>query len=165
MSDKKTVYKAVLDTIKNSVGTRAKTYRTGDPIIIARSDLPMVYVRNQSTDLDLNATGMDLRSRSIEIGVVISKLENVTTNIYENENADEILHSLVEGVDAATNTYRTDSVVGAIRKDFTFGNSVVNVRDVNIIYRADAGRNDTMVTEEAIITMTTEERIVVNNRT
>lgn len=165
MSDQTTIYKAVLDVIKAAVGDRIKTYRTGDPIVMAKSDLPMLYVRNASTSVQLDATGLDLRERSLEIGVAVSKLENIQDNAYEKDNADDVLHSIVEGIDDATGTYRLDSVVGALRKNFTLSSRVVGVPSMTIIYRPDPTRSATMITEEAVITMDAQERISVTNRT
>jgi len=155
----------IIDTIINLLKTQFKdyfhAYYFGDPIMIPAEEMPCVVVYKKSGAVGFGYTGSDENTEEIIIQVVTNKKDEIG-NPAKEYTAHRKLMELIEGRDATTGEYLANSIMGVIRKNTTFGNTIIN-QIVRPEYVIDMRDKDTF-TNECSIRLEITETILVSNR-
>jgi hypothetical protein len=115
----------ILDLLKTNFGSALiKSYYYGDPLLIPEANLPAVCVVKESGDSQTGYTGFDRITENIQIRILLNKKDDIGAS--DDIDLTQVhLEQLIEGRDDTTNQYVTQSVMGVLRKNITFGNSTV----------------------------------------
>ena len=114
---------AIINLLKTNLGlSRFKKWYHGDPIYLPKSALPCLIVQPNETRIDTETTAQDKLIHTVTIIVAVSKREEFGKTP-DAVVAQLILEDLMIGVDATTEQYDLNTVVGILRKNFTMPES------------------------------------------
>lgn len=138
-----------------------KEFYEGDPIDIPKASLPCMIIETQAGRTNLDATSTDRFQTQINIRLVFSKSDDFGAS-GDRDLTERKLRLLVEGRDRSTNQFLPNSVLGALRTNFTLRSNLIE-NDIDWEYNIQPRPNMT-VTSEALVQVVAIERIIVPNR-
>jgi hypothetical protein len=150
------------NVIEDKFGDTFNAYFIGSPDIIPNAAMPCIVFHKIAGKVSLGATMTD----DLVEQVLIHILVNGKSGFGSPDNDDTVerqLFTLVEGRDPSTGNYLPTSIMYAIRQNLTLSSTVIN-HDEEMNYNITE-RPDQPSIQEAIITVTIYERIIVANRT
>lgn len=157
----KDVVTRVMDLMKVTFGDTFNAYYEGDPIMIPKANLPCVIIETQAGRTQLDATSTDRFQSQINIRLAFNKEDDFNASDTQ-DLTERKLRTLVEGRDPNTGQFLANSVVGALRINFTLGSNLIE-NDIDWEYSPQP-RADGLVTSEALVQIVAVERIIINNR-
>lgn len=140
-----------------------KAFFDGDPVWIPTSMLPCIAVVTEQSDTVEGAIGIDELKQTISIRVIVN-LSTYAGGSMTVETAHQAIKAFVEARDD-NGQYKDKTVVGALRRNFTLGNSLVG-QNISVKYDIlTEGRvtdsKKGQLTEEAHITFTAKQLVPV----
>ena len=150
----------IIKLIKENINSSIKIIHRGNPDNLNASMLPLVYVSGDDTEGKAGPTQMDDLTHTFTIGIILDRRSGIGGVLNENVSHRQI-RELAEGKNS-NGTYRDDSVIGILRKNFTLENSAYN-QIFTIRYRLRLSKD--LITEEARITARISELVSVPQRT
>lgn len=150
----------ILILLKESLSNDIRTFYQGNPLNLASSMIPVIYVEANGTDTEVGATGMDSVVHTITIGLIYDKRGEMGKPMNENV-ANRTMIEIMEGRNESNNQYSETSITGILRKYFTLNQSVNN-QLLSLKYGM-VNKND-VVYDEARITFSVSELIQVPSR-
>lgn len=151
----------IRELLRTTFGGYFKQYYEGDPLLIPKANLPCVIVEKIATGIETGATGTDEMSSQISLSLVFNKEDDYNSN-EDTNSTEKKLRELVEGRDADTGAYSANSVLGALRRNITLGQVILD-EDVTVTYLLQP-REDDVVTSEASISISCRERVLIPDR-
>lgn len=165
MNQENPQYSSVLDRIMSlmraTFGERFNAYYEGDPIDIPSANLPCMIIELSSGRTELDATSTDRFQSQVNIRLVFNKADDFGASD-SVDLTERKLRLLVEGR-GVTGEFSPDSVLGALRKNFTLASRLIE-NDIDWEYNIQPRANN-VVTSEALVQVVAVERIIVPNRT
>jgi len=164
MGYKKTFSEVILNLLQTNLSTVApfKQYFDGDPVAIPQTLLPCVCVLKTATDYkNQPATGTEERTHSCTIRLVFNKKDEF------GKSSNEVVlqktaENIVEGVNETNNQLHENSIMGVLRRNYTFGGfSITN--EARVDYGISTSRPD-LITFEVDITINADERLLMPTR-
>lgn len=151
----------IMTVMRNTFGTNFKAYYEGDPLQIPKANLPCVIVEAQAGRVDLDATTTDRLQSQINIRLVFDKADDYNASP-EQDLTERKLRRLVEARNPETNQFLPNTVLGALRVNFTLGSNLIE-NDMDWEYDLQP-RAEGVVTSEALVQIVAVEKILVPNR-
>lgn len=151
-----------LETIRDQMGTTFKQYFNGLQDDIPDSLMPCVMATSDGAATEAGATGIDRMDEDVTIIVVLNKKSYLGAS-QEISFADLQLRRWIYGQNPTTTAYLPQTVMYALRYNFTLDNNVVDNRIDFEFYSAQRGAQT--MTRECLLTLTVRRNIVVNSRT
>jgi hypothetical protein len=136
-----------------------KKFYYGDSLEIPPSELPCVAVDLLKTS-DVGPTGMDSIIQTVRVSLIYNKRDDFTTAATSEVMGVRALESFAQGIDSASAEYEQDTILGILRKNFTFDSSTQN-QTVEIEYGVG---NRGILTAECQMTFTIASQREVSNR-
>lgn len=169
--DKQQSYQLVSDRlmnlIKENFGAYFKTYYIGAPEQIPESALPACIVQTVRGAGEVDATMTDITTEETVINLVANSKDGFAASD-DDDTVMRQLQVLVQQIDPATNTYSTSSILGVIRSNLTLDSTIIN-SDVKWDYGQNPRVNETgdpiSSLCEAVVSVTTTQRVLIPNRT
>lgn len=159
---KKTISDIILDLFRDTFKQGPfKLFREGDPIIFPQSSLPALVIHEDNTSYDNGPTGHDEILHEITIQVVFNKKDELgmpTGEVTLTRTIDDI----VQARDSVTGDFKTDTILGVIRRKITLGN--ISVNNEVTVEKGVIPRSVTLTTEEAHIRIRVTELQAIANR-
>ncbi len=150
-----------MELIKDEQGfAYFKKFYYGDPLEIPTNDMPCVAIELLKTQIDVGPTGMDNVVQTVRISLIYNKRDDILNVSGSEVTGARSLEALAQGIDPVSSEYESHTILGILRKNFTFGNSVHN-QTIDIEYGVG---NRGVLTAECQITCTIESLRTVNNR-
>ncbi len=152
----------VLDLLRDAFGDQFEQYYNGDPEEILEVNLPCIMVSETQGAIDYGATGTDNVTETVRITIALNKKDDLGGS--EDTDLTELkLRQLVKAQDPDTGEYIPETIMYALRTHISMGGSVLRSRietdfDVNI-------RGETVVTQEAYVTVYIDRLAIVPSRT
>ena len=153
--------------LKERFGAYFTTYYIGTPEQIPESALPALIIQTVRGGVDTDATMTDVISEETIINIVANAKDGFAAGD-DNDNVMRQLQILVQKIDPATGSFSDSSILGVLRHKLTIDSTVIE----NSI-RWDYGQNPRYNQDndplpslcEAVISVTTTQRVFVTNRT
>lgn len=155
------VFTRIMKLMKDTFGDTFKAYYEGDPIQIPKANLPCIIMETQAGRAQLDATSTDRVQSQINIRLAFNKEDDFNASDTQ-DLTEKKLRIMVEGRDPANGQYLSNSVVGALRANFTLSSNLIE-NDIDWEYSPQP-RPGGLVTSEALVQVVAVERIIVNNR-
>lgn len=159
---KKTAIDKVTELLKDNFGDYFKAYFEGDPLDIPESLLPCIVVEKLNGPVSQTMTGIDNLNSTILIKVIHNKKDDFGAPNGEVDLTERKTRLMIEGRDATTGYYATNSILYILRHNFTLDNTVVD-NMLDVAYDLDSRPNDVFTTE-GYVTLNVEEQVIVNSR-
>lgn len=159
---KLTAVDKVKSLLKAQFGDYFKAYFEGDPVDIPESLLPCVVVQKLNGPVDQTMTGIDNLRSAILIKIIHNKKDDFGAPSDDVDLTERKNRRIIEGRDATTGYYLTNSIMYILRHNFTLDNTVVE-NEIDIAYDLDVRPND-IITTEGYVTINVEEQVVVSSR-
>lgn len=155
------IIKELRDLLEDNVHPELKRpFYYGDPIAIPESSLPTVAIDPLKGETVQGPTGHDEHLKNIIIKVIVDKRKDIGKGGGEVVATQE-LEKYVEEIDETTGRYKTDTILGILRKNLTLEKTVV---DQGISWEYRVAEREDITTEECWITIDTRRIIEVQNR-
>jgi len=155
------VFTRIMTLMKTTFGDTFKAYYEGDPMEIPKANLPCIIMETQSGRAQLDATSTDRIQSQINIRLIFNKEDDYNASPTQ-DLTEKKLRIMVEGRDATSGEYLPNSVIGALRVNFTLRSHVIE-NDIDWEYSPQPRANG-LVTSEALVQVLAVERIIVTNR-
>lgn len=162
MTTKLTPAQVVCNYLKDEFGSTFRAYFIGDPIQIPEVKLPCMIIEPVDETSALLATGLDDVTQNLRIRVVVNKKDDYQRAVTNEVLWLERLQLMVSGRDENTNEYLENTVIGVLRKFLTLGGRFWS-SNLTVRYTQQP-RPSQMITEEAVISLTLRERLVISDR-
>lgn len=137
-----------------------KPFYFGDPLHIPSSMLPTVAVDLLSGESPQGATGHDEQRETLVIKVLVDKRVDLNKSPGEVVALQNLI-KYVEELDETTGQYKTDTIIGILRKNLTLEKTSIG-HDISWEYSV-VERED-ILTAECWITISVDKIIEVPNR-
>lgn len=157
----KDVMTRVMNLMKATFGATFNAYYEGDPIQIPKANLPCMIIEVQAGRVQLDATSTDRFQTQINIRPVFDKSDDFGASDTQ-DLTERKLRVLVEGRDPSTGQFLPNSILGALRTNFTLQSNLIE-NDVDWEYSPQPRPGD-LVTSEALVQIVAIERIIVSGR-
>lgn len=151
----------IMNLMKATFGGNLKAYYEGDPILIPKANLPCLIIESQAGKVDLAATSTDRFQSQINIRLVFNKADDFNASD-QQDLSERKLRKMVEGRDPATNQFLPNTVLGALRSNFTLSSNLIE-NDIDWEYALQP-RAEGVVTSEALVQVVAVEKIIIPNR-
>lgn len=155
------VFDRIMKLMKDTFGDTFKAYYEGDPIEIPKANLPCVIMETQAGRTQLDATSTDRLQNQINIRLAFNKADDYGASDTQ-DLTEKKLRIMVQGRNPANGQYLPNSVVGALRTNFTLSSNLIE-NDIDWEYSPQPRPNG-LVTSEALVQVIAVERIIVANR-
>ncbi len=156
------VTKEVLDLLETNAHPDLKRpFYFGDPILIPASKLPTVAVDPLRGESPQGPTGHDEQSQELIIKVIVDKRQDMGRGGGEVVGTQNLIRYVNE-LDETTGRYKTDTIIGILRKNLTLEKTSI---DQNISWEFRVAEREDVLTEECWITISVTKIIEVQNRT
>lgn len=153
----------VLRLMKDTFGDMF-TYYKGEIINIPEMMLPCCMVSVPKTSINTKTSAHDSVQESIIIILVLNKKDDVNGS-QDTDLTEYRLQKLVYGQDPSTAQYLPQTVMYAVRKNFTMNNDTIeNNVDIDFTPNLRGSTENPIETQEAYITISLERLILVPNR-
>lgn len=133
----------------------------GDPIAIPQSMLPSIVVETTSASTLPAPTGYDKWQENLVIKVVMNKKDDFQGDLTTNETYKKI-KKIIQGRASSTGEFHPESIMGALRKNFTLENVLVH-QEVNVDIGL-AERTAELTTAEGHIAFVVHQLIPIGQR-
>lgn len=150
----------IIEQIKDLIPGTKEVF-DGDPYAIATSQLPALMVETDGGTVRTGATGMDKKGETITIKYVMDKRTDFGSSSKANENYKH-LKRIVWARDPNTKTWKEETLMYALRQNFTLDNVVVS-QEVDVDFPV-VPRPDDVLTIEAHVTFRATENVPVISR-
>jgi hypothetical protein len=148
--------------IEEQFGSLFHVYFIGSPDVIAEAAMPCVVFHKIAGRVTVGATQSDNLTEQVLIHILVNSRDGFGSPD-SDDTVERQLFTLVEGRDPTTGYYLPHTIMYAIRKNLTLSSTVIN-HDEEMNYNVTE-RPDQPNIQEAIITVTIYEQILVPNRT
>lgn len=132
----------------------------GDPLHVPESLLPTVSVDIETGESPLGPTGHDEQTQRLMIKVLVNKKHDLKKAPKEVVATRKLIE-YVEEIDENTGQYKTNTILGILRKNLTLESTSIG-NDISWEYGV-VERED-VLTAEAWITISVSKNIEVSNR-
>lgn len=151
----------IMNLMKATYGGNFKAYYEGDPLVIPKANLPCMIIEAQAGRVDLAATSTDRFQSQINIRLIFNKSDDFNASDTD-DLSERKLRKMVEGRDPVTNQFLPNSVLGALRTNFTLRSNLIE-NDIDWEYNLQP-RAEGVVTSEALVQVVAVEKIIIPNR-
>ena len=152
----------IIQLFKDNLGSSTiKQYFFGDPIAIPKSMLPCIIVDEEDTSYELGPTSFDEITHNLLIQIVFDKSMDYGKPSNEVGVLRE-LQELVQGRDETTRDFKTNTILGILRKNVTINNLVLQT--IPSVQFGVVPRPQDTTTQEAHIRLQVQELQHVANR-
>ena len=133
----------------------------GDPLLIPESMLPTIAVDIMSGESPLGPTGHDEQLETLQIKVLVDKRQDMGQKSNEVVATQQLI-KFVEEVDSSTGRYKTNTILGVLRKNISLGKTSIG-NDMSWEY--GVVERESILTAECWITINVGKIIGVQSRT
>lgn len=138
-----------------------KEFREGDPIIFPASMLPALFISEPVTEYSEGPTGFDKISHQILIQLVFNKKDEFGAP-QGVATLDQTMDRYVHGRDATTGDLTDNSILGVLRRHYTFNGMIIHQEAR--VEKYTLPRSQELWTTEAQVRITVEEEQAISSR-
>jgi hypothetical protein len=161
MSSESTI-KEIISLLEENVHEDLKRpFYFGDPLQVPSSMLPTVAVDMVSGESPQGPTGHDEQLETLQIKVLVDKRPDLGRSSGKVVALEELI-KFVEEVDSSTGRYKTNTILGVLRKNLSLEKTSIG-NDISWEYGVLERQN--ILTAECWITINVKKIIEVQNRT
>lgn len=157
----------IMDLLRERFGAYFTTYYIGTPEQIPEAGLPALIIQTSRGSTDVDATMTDVVSEETIINVVANSKDGFAAGD-DNDNVMRQLQMLVQRIDPTTGSFSDSSILGVLRSNLTMDSTIIDST-----LQWDYGQNPRVNQDndplpslcEAVISVTTTQRVLIPNRT
>ena len=116
------IIQKVIDVITAGVGTNIKSYYHGDPLMIAKSDLPALLVSKDTTEVGDEENAVDYHKMTLVLTLVTDIRDSISDTPSNIHYGDQKLYDIFEGRNADF-TLKSTAIVDILKKSANLGSN------------------------------------------
>jgi hypothetical protein len=115
----------LISVIETACGDTFKSYHHGDPLLIAKSDLPALIITKDTTEIGDESNAEDYHKMIFVITVVYDIRDSLSDANIRVQAGDQALYNLMEGRDEDTWNLLSTSLIDVLRNNANLGNDCI----------------------------------------